>query len=78
MYTILLLLSFIGIKPTSLRRKLREHYRNHERGHFNLNVYHKKAARRAKTPDEEAKSSLLAAAHAKSASALRERIFKLQ
>lgn len=77
MYSLLLLLSYIGIKPRGLRQSLRQHYSNHERGHSNLVAHHRRLARKANTSLCEAEHMTKARHHAVEASKLRERIGKL-
>lgn len=78
MYTLLLLLAKVGIKPAGLRHKVRQNFLNHERGHRNLACHHKRLAKKARTSDCEAAHSRKAREHAKAALDLWRKAWTMQ
>lgn len=77
MYYILLLLSYIGIKPTYLRQRVRGFYHKQDIIHFNLSVNHKKRSRRATSTADAAYHDGLSRAHTIEARKFRERASKM-
>lgn len=78
MYTLLLLLAKVGIKPAGLRHKVRQNFLNHERGHHNLAMHHRRLARKARTSDCEANHSKAAREHATKAIELWQKARNMQ